>query len=384
MNDYLNDVVYVGVVDLAIDLFEGQYAVPEGIRYNSYLILDEKIAIMDTVDVRFAQNWLENVENGLDGRNPDYLVVQHVEPDHSGSIVAFVERYPSAKIVASAKAIQMIKNFYGEDFSSRAIVVTDSSTLPLGKRTLNFVTAPMVHWPEVVMTYESYGKLLFSADAFGKFGAIASVDDWACEARRYYFGIVGKYGVQVQSLLKKLANKPINAILPLHGPLLRNNFDYYLGLYNVWSSYGVEDDGVTIAYTSVYGNTREAALSLASQLTEKGVKVAVHDLARCDWSEAVEDAFRYGKLVLATTTYNNGIFPPMHAFLTALSERNYQNRKIALIENGSWAPVAAKTMLSMLENCKNLEFVGEPIKILSALDDTNREQIAALAAKLAE
>lgn len=384
MNDYLNDVVYVGVVDLAIDLFEGQYAVPEGIRYNSYLILDEKIAVMDTVDGRFTQDWLENVENGLEGRDPDYLVVQHVEPDHSGSIAAFAERYPSAKIVASAKAIQMIKNFYGEDFSPRAIVVTDSGTLPLGKRTLNFVTAPMVHWPEVVMTYESYGKLLFSADAFGKFGAIASVDDWACEARRYYFGIVGKYGVQVQSLLKKLADKPINAILPLHGPLLHENLDYYLGLYNVWSSYGVEDDGVTIAYTSVYGNTREAALSLAAQLTEKGVKTAIHDLARCDWSEAVEDAFRYGKLVLATTTYNNAIFPPMHAFLTALSERNYQNRKIALIENGSWAPVAAKTMLSMLEKCKNIEFVDEPIKILSALDETNREQIAALAAKLAE
>ena len=381
--DVTNDIKYIGVDDHDIDLFEGQYTVPNGMAYNSYAVVDDKIAVFDTVDARFGDKWLANLDGALGGRKPDYLVVQHMEPDHSSNIKVFADKFPEAKIVASKAAFQMMKQFFGTDFAERQVVVGEGSKLELGKHTLNFVTAPMVHWPEVIMTYDSTDKVLFSADAFGKFGARDTDEDWACEARRYYFGIVGKYGVQVQAVLKKAAALDIQKILPLHGPLLTENLGYYLNLYNTWSSYGVESEGVVIAYTSVYGHTKAAAELLAAKLEEKGCpKVAVTDLARDDMAEAVEDAFRYGKLVLATTTYNMDIFPFMREFIEHLTERNYQNRTIAIIENGTWSPNAAKVIKGMFENSKNIEIV-DTITIKSALTAENEAQIDALAAKLA-
>ena len=378
-----NDIFYIGVNDHDIDLFEGQDIVPNGMAYNSYVILDEKIAVMDTVDADFGDAWLANLQGVLDGRAPDYLIVQHMEPDHSANILRFTEVYPAAKLVASAKAFAMMQNFFGTDFTDKQIVVGDGDTLTLGKHTLTFVTAPMVHWPEVIVTYDSTDKVLFSADGFGKFGALDVEEDWACEARRYYIGIVGKYGAQVQSLLKKAAALDIQTICPLHGPILTENLSYYLGLYNTWSSYSVETEGVVIAYTSVYGNTEKAALLLADKLRENGCpKVAVNDLARCDMAEAVEDAFRYGKLVLATTTYNADIFPFMRTFIEHLTERNYQNRMVAFIENGSWAPMATKVMCGMLEKSKNLTFAEATVKITSALNADSIAQIEALAQEL--
>ena len=378
-----NDIKYIGVNDHRVDLFEGQYVVPNGMAYNSYAIVDEKIAIMDTVDKNFVDEWLGNIEATLDGRKPDFLVVHHMEPDHSAGIAIFLAKYPEATVVSSAKAFVMMKNFFGEDFADRRIVVGEGDTLNLGKHTLTFVTAPMVHWPEVIVSYDSCDKVLFSADGFGKFGALDVEEDWACEARRYYIGIVGKYGAQVQALLKKAATLDIAIICPLHGPILTENLGYYINLYDIWSSYGVESEGVVIAYTSVYGNTKAAAELLAEKLTEKGcVKVVLNDLARCDMAEAVEDAFRYGKIVLATTTYNGDIFPFMREFINHLTERGYKNRTIGLIENGSWAPTAAKTMRKMLENSKDLTFTDTMVKILSALNDDSRAQIDALAAEL--
>ena len=377
-----NDIKYIGVNDHEVDLFEGQYVVPNGMAYNSYVILDEKIAVMDTVDKNFGQEWLQNLTNVLDGRKPDYLVVQHMEPDHSANIDVFLKAYPEAIVVSSAKAFAMMKNFFGTDYADRRIVVGEGDTLALGKHTLTFVTAPMVHWPEVIVTYDSYDKVLFSADGFGKFGALDVEEDWACEARRYYIGIVGKYGPQVQALLKKAAALDIRTICPLHGPILTENLGYYINLYDIWSSYRVESEGVVIAYTSVYGNTKAAAELLAKKLEEKGQKVALNDLARCDMAEAVEDAFRYGKLVLATTTYNGDIFPFMKEFIHHLTERNYQDRTIGLMENGSWAPVAARIMKGMFEKSKNITFAENSVKILSALSDDNRAQIDALAEEL--
>ena len=377
-----NDIKYIGVNDHQVDLFEGQYVVPNGMAYNSYAIMDEKIAIMDTVDQNFTQQWLENIRNTLGDRKPDYLVVQHMEPDHSANIDNFLKEYPEATVVSSSKACAMMKNFFGTDYADRRIVVGEGDTLSLGKHTLTFVTAPMVHWPEVIVTYDSYDKVLFSADGFGKFGALDVEEDWACEARRYYIGIVGKYGPQVQTLLKKAATLDIAKICPLHGPVLTENLGYYINLYDIWSSYKVEDEGVVIAYTSVYGNTKTAALLLAEKLEEKGVKVSVHDLARTDMAEAVEDAFRYGKLVLATTTYNGDIFPFMKEYIHHLTERNYQNRTIGLIENGSWAPVAAKVMTKMFEGSKNLTFTNTTVKIFSALNDETKAQVDALAEEL--
>ena len=377
-----NDIKYIGVNDHQVDLFEGQYVVPNGMAYNSYAIMDEKIAIMDTVDQNFTQQWLENIRNTLGDRKPDYLVVQHMEPDHSANIDNFLKEYPEATVVSSSKAFAMMKNFFGTDYADRRIVVGEGDTLSLGKHALTFVTAPMVHWPEVIVTYDSYDKVLFSADGFGKFGALDVEEDWACEARRYYIGIVGKYGPQVQTLLKKAATLDIAKICPLHGPVLTENLGYYINLYDIWSSYKVEDEGVVIAYTSVYGNTKTAALLLAEKLEEKGVKVSVHDLARTDMAEAVEDAFRYGKLVLATTTYNGDIFPFMKEYIHHLTERNYQNRTIGLIENGSWAPVAAKVMTKMFEGSKNLTFTNTTVKIFSALNDETKAQVEALAEEL--
>ena len=377
-----NDIKYIGVNDHQMDLFEGQYVVPNGMAYNSYAIMDEKIAIMDTVDQNFTHEWLENIRNTLGERKPDYLVVQHMEPDHSANIDNFLREYPEAIVVSSSKAFVMMKNFFGTDYADRRIVVGEGDTLCLGKHTLTFVTAPMVHWPEVIVTYDSYDKVLFSADGFGKFGALDVEEDWACEARRYYIGIVGKYGPQVQTLLKKAATLDIAKICPLHGPVLTENLGYYINLYDIWSSYKVESDGVVIAYTSVYGNTKTAALLLAEKLEAKGVKVSVHDLARTDMAEAVEDAFRYGKLVLATTTYNGDIFPFMKEYIHHLTERNYQNRTIGLIENGSWAPVAAKVMTKMFEGSKNLTFTNTTVKIFSALNDETKAQVEALAEEL--
>ena len=378
-----NDIKYIGVNDHQVDLFEGQYVVPNGMAYNSYAIVDEKIAIMDTVDKNFVDAWLSNIEATLEGRKPDFLVVHHMEPDHSAGIAIFLAKYPEATVVSSAKAFVMMKNFFGEDFAHRRIVVGEGDTLTLGKHTLTFVTAPMVHWPEVIVSYDSCDKVLFSADGFGKFGALDADEDWACEARRYYIGIVGKYGAQVQALLKKAAGLDIAIICPLHGPILTENLGYYINLYDIWSSYGVESEGVVIAYTSVYGNTKAAAELLAEKLTEKGcAKVVLNDLARCDMAEAVEDAFRYGKIVLATTTYNGDIFPFMREFINHLTERGYKNRTIGLMENGSWAPTAAKTMRKMLENSKDLTFADTTVKILSALNDDSRAQIDALAAEL--
>lgn len=378
-----NSVKYVGVNDHKIDLFEGQYDVPNGMAYNSYVIVDEKIAVMDTVDRNFTHEWLNNIEDTLAGRKPDFLVVQHMEPDHSANIKNFMKNYPDAVVVSSSKAFTMMKNFFGTEFEDRRIVVGEGDTLELGEHTLTFVTAPMVHWPEVIVTYDSKDKILFSADGFGKFGALDVDEDWACEARRYYFGIVGKYGAQVQALLKKAAKLDIQIICPLHGPVLSENLGYYIGLYNTWSSYGVESDGVMIAYTSVYGNTKKAVEILAEKLRIKGCpKVAVNDLARCDMAEAVEDAFRYGRIVLATTTYNADIFPFMREFINHLTERNFRNRTIGIIENGSWAPMAAKVIKKMLEGCKNITYTDTTVKINSALNDTSKEQLEALANEL--
>lgn len=380
-----NDIKYVGVNDRDIDLFEGQYIVENGMAYNSYVILDKKIAVMDSVDANFKDEWLDNLADVLGDKTPDYLIVQHMEPDHSANIDSFAEKYPDAQIVASAQAFNMMKNFFGTDFSDRRIVVKEGDTLELGEHTLTFITAPMVHWPEVIMTYDSRDKVLFSADGFGKFGALDADEDWACEARRYYFGIVGKYGTQVQNVLKKAAALEIQTICSLHGPILKENLDYYLGLYNTWSSYGTESEGVVIAYTSVYGHTKAAVELLAQKLNDAGCpKVAVTDLARDDMAEAVEDAFRYGTLVLATTTYNADIFPFMREFINHLTERNFSNRTIAFVENGSWAPTAAKVMRKMLEDCKNIKFAENTVTIKSALSDDNRAQIDALAAELAK
>ncbi len=376
-------IVYVGVNDHALDLFEGQFSVPHGMAYNSYAIVDDKIAVMDSVDAAFADEWLANLRAVLGGKEPDYLVVQHMEPDHSGSLARFAAAYPKAMIVASAKAFAMMRQFFGTDFAQRRLVVTDGGTLNLGARTLTFLTAPMIHWPEVIMTYDPASRTLFSADAFGKFGALDTQEDWACEARRYYFGIVGKYGLSVQALLKKAAALEIEAICPLHGPALTENLPYYLNLYTIWSSWQPEEDGVLIAYTSVYGHTKQAVLALAEALRKRGCpKVAVCDLAREDMAEAVEDAFRYSRLVLATTTYNGDIFPFMRTFIHALTERGYQNRTVALIENGSWSPQATKVMREMLSKSKALHFAETGVKILSAMSEENAAQIKALAQEL--
>ena len=380
-----NDIFYIGVNDREIDLFEGQYVVPNGMAYNSYVIMDEKIAVMDTVDKNFTHQWLDNLQKTLKGRKPDYLIVQHMEPDHSANIQNFIKVYPDARIAASDKAFKMMLNFFGTDFEDKKIVVGENSTLSLGKHTLTFVTAPMVHWPEVIVTYDDVDKVLFSADGFGKFGTLDADEDWACEARRYYFGIVGKYGAQVQSLLEKAQNLDIEKICPLHGPVLTENLGYYLNLYNLWSSYQTEEEGIVIAYTSVYGNTEKAVMQLAEKLKAKGApKVVVNDLARCDMAEAVEDAFRYNKLVLATTTYNADIFPFMRTFIEHLTERNYQNRTVAFIENGSWAPMAAKVMKGLLENSKNITYCENTVKILSALNSESSEQLEKLSEELSQ
>ena len=377
------DIRYVGVNDHDVDLFEGQYVVPNGMAYNSYVILDEKIAVMDTVDARFGQEWLDQIGALLGDRHPDYLIVQHMEPDHSANIAKFMEQYPDTTVVSSAKAFAMMKQFFGTDYADRQVVIKEGDTLCLGKHTLAFVAAPMVHWPEVMVTYDTCDKVLFSADGFGKFGALDVDEDWACEARRYYIGIVGKFGVQVQNLLKKAATLDIQIICPLHGPVLTENLGYYLNLYNTWSSYQPEEDGVVIAYTSVYGHTKEAVDLLADKLRAKGCpNVILHDLARADMAEAVEDAFRYSKLVLATITYNAGIFPFMRDFIEHLTDRNYQNRTVAFMENGSWAPTAAKGMKALLENSKKLTFVENTVRILSALSEDSRAQIEALAEEL--
>lgn len=374
---------YVGVNDHDIDLFEGMYDVPNGMAYNSYVLMDEKIAVMDSVDARFGEVWLENIRDVLCGKAPDYLIVQHMEPDHSGSILRFMEVYPQAMIVSSWKAFVMMQNYFGTDFSGRRIEVGEGDTLSLGARTLTFITAPMVHWPEVIMTYDDGDKALFSADAFGKFGALDVEENWACEARRYYFGIVGKYGVQVQAVLKKAAGLDVRAICPLHGPVLTENLGEYIALYDTWSRYEPEEEGVMIAYTSVYGHTKDAVERLAERLREKGCpKVVVNDLARCDMAEAVEDAFRYSKLVLATTTYNGEIFPFMKEFIHHLTERNYRNRTVAFVENGSWAPVAARKMKDMLEKSKDITYAETTVRILSALNEESVAQLEALAGEL--
>ena len=378
-----NDIRYVGVNDHQVDLFEGQYVVPNGMSYNSYVILDEKVAVMDTVDQNFGEEWLGNIRAELDGRKPDYLVVHHMEPDHSANIDVFLKAYPEATVVSSAKAFAMMKQFFGTDYADRRVVVGEGDTLSLGKHVLTFVTAPMVHWPEVIVSYDSCDKVLFSADGFGKFGALDVEEDWACEARRYYIGIVGKYGMQTQKLLQKAAGLDIAIICPLHGPVLTEDLGYYINLYDIWSGYKVESEGVVIAYTSVYGHTKAAVRLLERKLIENGCpKVVVNDLARCDMAEAVEDAFRYGKLVLATTTYNGDVFPFMKEFIHHLTERGYQNRTIGLVENGSWTPTAVKVMLKMFEDSKNLTFCENTVKILSALSDDSRAQIEALAKEL--
>lgn len=376
------DIKYIGVNDRDIDLFEGQYIVPNGMAYNSYVITDDKIAVMDTVDARFKDEWLSNLEKALDGKAPDYLIIQHMEPDHSANIKYFAEKYPNAKIVSSAKSFVMMKGFFGTDFVENQIIVGEGDTLSLGNHTLTFVTAPMVHWPEVIVTYDSRDKVLFSADGFGKFGAYDTDEDWACEARRYYIGIVGKYGQQTQALLKKAAGLDIEIICPLHGPVLTENLEYYINLYDIWSSYRVETEGVVIAYTSVYGNTKKAVLKLRDKLVEKGIKVVVNDLARCDMAEAVEDSFRYSATVLATTTYNADIFPFMREFINHLTERNFQSRTVAFVENGSWAPMATKVMKGMLEKSKNLTYAENEVKIMSALNEESEKQLEALAEEL--
>ena len=377
-----NSVKYIGVNDYKLDMFEGQYAVPNGMAYNSYAIIDEKLVIMDSVDARFTYEWFGRIDGALGGKEPDYLIVQHMEPDHSGSLFKFAAKYPKTKIVASAMAFNMMKNFFGDNFEERAIIVDDGDTLDLGVRQLTFVTAPMVHWPEVIMTYDSKDKILFTADAFGKFGTLDTLEEWKDEARRYYIGIVGKYGMQVQAVLKKAANLDIEKICPLHGPMITENVSYYIDLYNTWSSYEAEEDGVLIAYTSVYGNTKTAAYKLAELLEERGKQVAIYDLARDDWSKAVSEAFRYSKLVLATTTYSGEIFPFMKQFIDHLVERNYSNRFVGMIENGSWAPVAAKIMKEMLKDSKNLTFAKSSVKILSAISEENLKELEALADEL--
>ncbi len=377
------DIIYIGVNDHKVDLFEGQYVVPNGMAYNSYVILDEKTAVMDTVDAHFGEEWLANLEQALGGRKPDYLVVQHMEPDHSANIAKFAEKYPEAQIVGNAKTFTMVKNFFGTDYADRRVVVKDGESLSLGAHELTFVFAPMVHWPEVMVTYDAKDKVLFSADGFGKFGALDVDEDWACEARRYYFGIVGKYGMQVQNLLKKAAALDIQIICPLHGPVLTENLGYYIGLYDTWSAYKPESEGVFVAYASVYGNTKAAAELLADKLREKGCpKVTVADLAREDMAECVEDAFRYDTLVLASCTYNGGVFPPMREFILDLTERGYRNRRVALIENGSWAATAAKVMEKMLEGSKDITFAENRVSIKSALDETSTAQVEALADEL--
>ncbi len=377
------DIYYVGVNDHQIDLFEGQYVVPNGMAYNSYVVMDEKVVVFDTVDAHFKDEWLANVAEVLDGRKPDYLIIQHMEPDHSANIAAFAEVYPEVKIVANAMAFNMVKQFFGTDFADRRLVVKDGETLSSGKHTFTFVFAPMVHWPEVMVTYDSADKVLFSADGFGKFGALDVEEEWACEARRYYIGIVGKYGLMVQKLLQKASALDIQVICPLHGPVLKENLGYYLDLYNTWSSYGVETEGTVIAYTSVYGNTRKAVELLAKKLEEEGCpKVVVNDLARCDMAEAVEDAFRYGKMVLASTTYNAEVFPFMRDFLAEITERGYQNRKVAFIENGTWAPTAAKVMKAAFDKSTNITFADTTVTIKSAMTPANEEEIAALAKEM--
>ena len=386
MTNITKDIYYVGVNDHQIDLFEGQFEVELGMAYNSYLIMDEKIAVMDTIDVHFTDEWLGNLEEVLAGKTPDYLVVHHMEPDHSASIAAFAEKYPDAKIVSSMQAFRMIGQFFGTDYKERQVVVKEGDTLELGAHTLSFITAPMVHWPEVIMSYDSTDKVLFSADAFGNFGAndVEAPEGWACEARRYYFGIVGKYGQQVQAVLKKAAALDIEIICSLHGPVLTEDLGYYLDIYNTWSSYTPEDKGVTIAFTSVYGHTKAAVEKLAGMLEDKGVKVSVHDLARMDLHEAIEDAFRYDRLILASTTYNAEVFPMMKHFIDNLTERNYQNRKIAFVENGSWAPAAAKYMKGMLEGSKDLTFAETTVTIKSALNADSEAALAALAEEMAD
>ena len=378
-----NDIKYLGVNDHEIDLFEGQYDVPNGMAYNSYAVCDEKTAVLDTVDAEFTDAWLKNLEEALSGKAPDYLIVQHMEPDHSAGIRVLTEKYPETTVVATAQAFRMMKQFFGEEFENRRIVAAEKSTLSLGRHTLTFITAPMVHWPEVMVTYDDTDKVLFSADAFGKFGALDVEEDWICEARRYYIGIVGKYGMQVQALLKKAADLDIQKICPLHGPVLTEDLGYYLNLYNIWSSYGVESEGVMIAYTSVYGHTREAAELLAELLKKKGCpEVVLTDLARTDMAKAVEEAFRYGKLALATTTYNMDIFPFMKQFIEHLTERSFQNRTIAIIENGSWAPAAARTIKKMLENSQNITYTETSVTIKSALTDENKSELDKLADEL--
>lgn len=383
MNKIKENVYYIGVNDHLLDLFEGQYIVPNGMAYNSYIIADEKIAILDTVDVNFGDKWLENIKEVLGDKSPDYLIIQHMEPDHSACIGDFTANYPDTTIVGNAKTFDMLRAFFPDLALSNTLVVNDGEKLSLGSRELTFVTAPMVHWPEVMMTYDSCDKIFFSADAFGKFGALDVEEDWACEARRYYFGIVGKYGMQVQALFKKIANLDIQTICPLHGPILTENLGYYLDLYNTWSSYGVESEGIFIAYTSVYGNTKKAAELLRDKLIEKGCpKVAIADLAREDMAEAVEDGFRYGKIILATTTYNGEMFPFMNQYVDALVERNYQNRTIGIIENGSWAAMAAKRIKAKFENSKNITFTNTTVSIKSALKPDNIAQINDLADEL--
>ena len=381
--EIVKNIFNVGVNDRAIDLFEGQYVVPNGMAYNSYLIIDEKIAVLDSVDKNFANEWLNNIDNKVGEREVDYLIVSHMEPDHSANITAFANKYPNAKIVSSAKAFVMMNNFFGTDFSDRRIVINEGDVLDLGEHKLTFVSAPMVHWPEVMLSYETATKTLFSADAFGKFGALDTIEDWACEARRYYFGIVGKYGPQVQGVLKKLANIEVERICALHGPILTENLGYYIDLYKTWSSYGTESEGVVINYTSVYGNTKKAVEILAKELEDKGIKAIVNDLARCDMAEAVEDTFRYGKVVLATTTYNGDIFPFMKEFINHLTERNFKNKFVGIIENGSWMPLADKIIKGMLEKSKNLTFATTGVKILSGVKQENIDQIKALADELA-
>lgn len=373
---------YIGVNDHDIDLFEGQYAVPNGMSYNSYVITDEKTAVFDTVDAHFTSEWLTNLKTVIGSDSPDYLIVQHMEPDHSASIANFMQLYPDTQIVASAKAFVIMKQFFGTDFADRQIVVKEKDTLCLGKHTLTFLAAPMVHWPEVIVTYDDFDKALFTADAFGKFGALDAAEEWEDEARRYYTGIVGKYGMQVQALLKKTASLDIQMICPLHGPVLKENIGHYLNLYNLWSSYTPEADGIVIAYTSVYGNTKKAAELLADEIRAKGCQAAVYDLARCDMTQAVADAFRYDRLVLATTTYNGDVFPFMKEFLNQLTERNFQNRRIGMIDNGSWAPMAAKVMKQTLEKCKNLTFTENTVKIMSSLEEESRAALKALAEEL--
>lgn len=377
------DIYYVGVDDHDIDLFEGQFVVENGMAYNSYVIMDEKIAVMDSVDIHFKDEWLNNIEHVLDGRRPDYLVVQHMEPDHSANINSFVEKYPEVQIVATAKSFVMMKQFFQTDYADKQIVVKEKDTLNLGKHTLTFIMAPMVHWPEVMVSYDDVDKVLFSADGFGKFGALDHDEDWACELRRYYFGIVGKYGMQVQALLKKAVTLDIQTICPLHGPILNENLEYYLNLYNTWSSYGVESEGIMIAYSSVYGNTKKAVELLAKKLKELGCpKVAINDLAREDMAEVVEDAFRYGKVVLASITYNGNVFPHMKEFIFHLTEKNYQNRTLAFIENGSWAPAAMRVMKQMFEKCKNMTYLENSVSIKSALNEINIQEIEAMANEL--